>query len=295
MQSPGIDADFSAARYLAHLARSSLAPTRSPRTRPRVEPRAGEIGITYVGHATVLIEMDGVTILTDPVLSQRLFLAKRLVSPGVPLGGLPPLDLVLVSHGHHDHLDVPTHRRLPKQRTVALVAENLGDLVAGVGYERVVEMPWGREFEHRGVRVTALPVSHWGTRGLFPDGRGYTGFLVEGKSGSVFFPGDTAYTPVFREYGEKFQIDVATLPIGAYSPPSFRRVHMNPEDAIRAFLDLRARHLVPIHWGTFVLSYEPVEEPPAWIRELANRAGLADRLSLLDHGEGRIFRRGKAR
>lgn len=293
VQSPGIDADFSATRYLAHLARSTFVATRLPTPRPPLEVRSGEIGITFIGHATVLIEIDGVTILTDPLLSQRLFLVKRLVSPGLPIGGLPPLDLVLVSHGHHDHLDLPTHRGLPKEGTVALVAENLGDLVDGVGYERVIEMPWGQEFEHLGVRITALRVNHWGTRGLFPDGRGYTGFLIEGKSGSVFFPGDTAYTPLFREYGERFRIDIAALPIGAYSPPSFRRVHMNPEDALRAFLDLRAAYLVPIHWGTFVLSYEPVEEPPRWIRELAHEAGLDDRLALLDHGEGRVFPGGR--
>jgi L-ascorbate metabolism protein UlaG (beta-lactamase superfamily) len=213
-----------------------------------------------------------------------------LVAPGLPQGGIPDLDIVLVSHGHHDHLDLATHRRLRKRRTVAVVAENLGDLVDGLGYDRVVEMPWGREFEHKGVKITALGVNHWGTRGLLPDRRGYTGFLIQGKSGTVFFPGDTAYTPLFREYGQRFAIDVAILPIGAYRPASFRRVHMNPEDALRALVDLNARHLVPIHWGTFVLSYEPPEEPPQWIRRLAVEAGLEAKLALLEHGEGRVFR-----
>ena len=287
--SPGIDPDFSIARYVLHLARSALRATRVPATRTRAEVMPGEIGITWIGHATALIELDGVTILTDPVFSERLFVVKRLVAPGIPIGDLPPLDMVLVSHGHHDHLDVATHRRLPKEGTMAVTAERLSDLLNGSGYERVVELSWEGAFEHRGVRVTALEVNHWGTRGLFPDGRGYAGFVVEGPSGTVFFPGDTAYTPLFREYGERFRIDVALLPIGAYKPDSFRRVHMNPEDAFQAFRDLRARWLVPIHWGTFVLSYEPPDEPPRWIRTLAEEAGVAHRLVLLEHGESRAL------
>jgi L-ascorbate metabolism protein UlaG (beta-lactamase superfamily) len=285
--SPGVDADFSPTRYVLHLARTNLARTLVPEARPRVVPARGEIGITFIGHATVLIQLDGVTLLTDPILSE-----KRLVAPGFPAGGLPDVDVVLVSHGHRDHLDVPTHRRLGRAGTIAVTAENLGDLLRGSGYDAIEEMPRGRTLVHRGVSITALRVNHWGTRGLFPDGRGYTGFLIEGPSGTVFFPGDTAYTPLFKEYGERYDIDVALLPIGAYKPDSFRRVHMNPEDAFQAFVDLRARTLVPIHWGTFVLSYEPVDEPPAWIRKLATDAGVADRLAVLEHGEGRVFRSG---
>jgi L-ascorbate metabolism protein UlaG (beta-lactamase superfamily) len=290
-QSPAVDAEFSIARYLGHLVRSNLAPTRTPSPQPRLRVGAGEIGVTFIGHATVLIEMDGVTVLTDPILAQRLFVAKRIVAPGLPAGGLPDVDVVLVSHGHHDHLHVPTHRRLPKRGTIAVVAENLGDLVDSAGYARVVELGWGNELEHKGIKITALEVNHWGTRGLLPDRRGYSGFLLEGPSGRVFFPGDTAYTPLFREYGERFAIDVAVLPIGAYQPASFRRVHMNPEDAWQAFLDLRARFLVPIHWGTFVLSFEPPEEPPRWIQRLAEKSGRVSDLALLEHGQGRAFPR----
>lgn len=291
-QSPGVDPSFSIPGYLLHLARSAIVATRHPRVRPKLVIGPREIGVTFIGHATLLVELDGVTILTDPVLSRRLFVVKRLVAPGLPAGGLPDLDVVLVSHGHHDHLDVPTHRNLRKRDTIAVVSKNLGDLLGGTGYSRIVELAWEESLEVRGVRITALAVNHWGTRGLLPDRRGYGGFVIEGPSGTVFFPGDTAYTPLFREYGDRFRIDVAILPIGAYDPPSFRRVHMNPEDALRAFLDLRARHLVPIHWGTFVLSYEPPEEPPTWIRRLAAEAGVEDRLALLEHGEGRVFRRG---
>src|SRR5581483_1638198 len=120
--------------FLTRSARSFVLPTRdAPGPGMPVEP-AGGISVTYVGHATVLVRFDGVNLLTDPVYSSRLILPKRLVSPGVPLPDLPPLDVVLVSHGHMDHLDVPTHRRLPKTNTVAVVAKNLSDLVAGCGY-----------------------------------------------------------------------------------------------------------------------------------------------------------------
>jgi len=281
--------DYSPGRMLGLMARSLLVPTAEPAGAGVVAEPAGGISVTYVGHATVLVRFDGVTLLTDPVYSSRLILPKRLVAPGVPLAGLPPLDVVLVSHGHMDHLDVPTHRRLPKTDTVAVVAKNLSDLVAGSGYRDVVELAWGDTVTVRGARITALPVKHWGTRNLIPDDRGYTGFLVEHPGGTLFFPGDTAYFPGFRDYGRRFAIDVALLPIGAYRPPAFRRVHMNPEDALQTLVDLNARHMVPIHWGTFVVSYEPIDEPVAWLEELARERRLAERVAVLRHGESRRF------
>ena len=274
------------------MARSLLLPTERPHGDGVVVEPAGGISVTYVGHATVLVRFDGVTLLTDPVYSSRLIVPKRLVAPGVPLEQLPPLDVVLVSHGHMDHLDVPTHRRLPTQGTVAVVAKNLSDLVAGAGYRDIVELGWGEQVTIGGARITALQVNHWGTRNLIPDNRGYTGFLVEHRDGTMFFPGDTAYYPGFRDYGAQYSIDVALLPIGAYSPPPFRRVHMNPEDALTSLVDLGARHMVPIHWGTFVISYEPTDEPVRWLGELAEERGLTDRVALLRHGESRRFASG---
>lgn len=282
---------YSPAKILGLMARSLLLPTQPAAGAGRPEEPAGGISVTYVGHATVLVRVGGVTLLTDPVYSSRLVLPKRLVAPGVPLAALPPLDAVLVSHGHMDHLDVPTHRRLPKPDTVAVVAKNLSDLVAGCGYREVIELGWGEQTRVKDVAITALPVKHWGTRNVWPDERGYTGFLVEHAHGTVFFPGDTAYFPGFRDYGRRFVIDVALLPIGAYSPPAFRRVHMNPEDALQTLVDLDARHMVPIHWGTFVVSYEPIDEPVRWLGELAAARGLTERVAVLRHGESRRFER----
>jgi L-ascorbate metabolism protein UlaG (beta-lactamase superfamily) len=273
------------APFFSGAVRGLLGPTAKA-TAAGPPPMAGprEIVATYVGHATTLVQLGDVTLLTDPVYSDRLKLPKRLVEPGIAIDALPPLDIVLVSHGHYDHLDVPTHERLPGG-SIAVVAENLHDLIAGCGYARVVELAWGESFEHRGVRITALPVKHWGTRNVLPDARGYTGFLIESPAGSVFFPGDTAYFPGFQDYGARYHIDLALLPIGAYSPPSFRQVHMNPEDAFQAFVDLRARYMVPIHWGTFRISLEPIDEPIAWLRRIADRAGAGDRVAILHHGQ----------
>src|SRR6266446_2699971 len=262
----GAAEDYRPVRMLGLMARSLVLPTAAPAGAGVAADPAGGISVTYVGHATVLVRF-----------------------AGVPLAQLPPLDVVLVSHGHMDHLDVPTHRRLPKTDTVAVVAKNLSDLVAGCGYREVIELAWGDTVTIRGLRVTALPVKHWGTRNLWPDDRGYTGFLVEHRDGTVFFPGDTAYFPGFRDYGRRHAIDVALLPIGAYHPPAFRRVHMNPEDALQTLVDLDARYMVPIHWGTFVVSYEPIDEPVAWLEELARQRGLTERVAVLRHGESRRF------
>ncbi len=257
---------------------------------PRLE--AEELALTYVGHATLLIQTEGGALITDPILSARALLPKRRVAPGVPLEALPRLDLILISHAHFDHLDRPTLKRLQKEATL-VTAPGTRDLLEDLGYRELIELPWGETIERGGFSIRALPIKHWGARQLTDMERGFSGYLIESRAGSIFFTGDSAYFEGFREVGERYKPDLALLPIGAYSPPSFRRNHMDPQDALRAFEDLRARHMVPIHWGTFRLSYEPLDEPISWLRRLIRENGLKGMVLVLEHGETRVFGFGK--
>lgn len=280
---------FRLGRILRIMAATNFARLRPPeRAVVEAGPAAAAVDVSYVGHATVLAALDGRRAIFDPVFSRRLYLTRRLVEPGIALEALPPLHLLLLTHGHHDHLDLPTLRRLPRGLP-AVCSPGLGALLRRAGLRgEIVELDWWERAEVAGFAVTAIPARHWGRRGLSLAGLGYGGFVVERAGVAVYHAGDTAYGPFFRDISARFPrpIDVALLPIGGYRPPSFRFVHMDPEDALRAFADLGARYLVPIHWGTFVLSYEPPEEPPARLRELAASAGdaVAGRVHILPPG-----------
>lgn len=242
-----------------------------------------------MGHATLLIQTEGGALITDPMLSARALLPKRRVAPGVPFKALPSPDLILISHAHYDHLDRPTLKRLNKEATL-VTAPGTRDLLEDLGYRELIELPWGESIERGGFTIRALAVKHWGARRLNDMERGFNGYLIESPAGSLFFAGDSSYWEGFREVGERYAPDLALLPIGAYSPPSFKRNHMDPPDALRAFEDLRARQMVPIHWGTFRLSYEPIDEPIGWLRRLIKENGLEGRVLVLEHGETRVFR-----
>lgn len=252
--------------------------------------------ITYIGHATCLLELPGFTVVTDPVWSSRIVLAKRLVAPGVPLERLPRVDAVVISHAHMDHCDRPTLRRLASRFAGATLITPRGftDLASGLGFARHAELALWEAWSPPGpaaiggrTRVTLVPARHWGRRsGLDREPRGFGGYVVEAGGRAVFFAGDTAYFEGFREIGRCFPaLDAALLPIGAYSPPSFRHVHCDPDDALQAFLDLGASRMVPIHWGTFVLSYEPPGEPMARLAARVAGTPLERRVARLAHGE----------
>ncbi|HJZ84817.1 MAG TPA: MBL fold metallo-hydrolase [Polyangia bacterium] len=280
---------FRRAWFLGMWARQMVRPPR-PAVRAPLPPVArGQLGVTFVGHSTVLLRYHDARILTDPNLGRWLLGLRRAWEPGLEPAQLTSLDLVLVSHAHHDHLVRPSLRKIASGAT-CVVPPRCADLVDDLGFARVVELPLGESFRLGTVEVTAVPARHWGLR-LLGDykRRGYGGYVVCGDGPSAYFAGDTAYFSGFAEIGRRFRPHVALLPIGAYQPPSFRRSHMSPLDAIYAFEDLGARLLIPIHFGSYPLSYEPLDDPPAWLRELARTRRLEQEVRILGNGESQLL------
>jgi L-ascorbate metabolism protein UlaG (beta-lactamase superfamily) len=242
--------------------------------------------VTWLGHASFLIQLDGVSLLTDPALLPSIAGGiPRNVPPGVPLEKLPRIDAVLVSHNHYDHLDLPT-------------VEKVGaPVIGGLGLERffrdrhlfATELGWWSQARVGTVRITFVPSQHWSRRGVFDTNRTlWGGFVIQGSRATVYHAGDTAYFDGFREIGRRFPgIDAALLPIGAYDPAWFMStMHLDPEQALQAFVDLGAGTFVAMHWGTFKLTDEPLDEPPVRLEADRARRGLEkERVRVLAIGE----------
>lgn len=247
-----------------------------------------EIGITWIGHASFLVQAGGHSLLVDPNWAKWLKVIKRIRHPGLRLHDLPAIDLVLVTHAHFDHLDRKTLREVAADQPIVVPFE-VGNLVHDLGFRSVHELHYWESYVHGPIRITLTPCHHWGARVLHDSHRGFGGFVMEIGGRSIFHCGDTAYFDGFREIGQRHRIDIALLPIGAYDPPSGREVHMNPEEAVQAFLELGARRMVPMHYGTFRLSYEPLHEPPARLMASARAHGIEDRISVMTEGLPMVF------
>jgi N-acyl-phosphatidylethanolamine-hydrolysing phospholipase D len=253
--------------------------------------------VTWVGHATLLVQLDGVNLLTDPQWSERaspLSFAgpRRVTPPGLPFEDLPPIHVVVISHDHYDHLDEATVKRLAAEhRPRFLVPLGLKEWFADLGITDVEELDWWGARTVRGLTITCVPTQHFSGRTLWNrDRRLWSSWVVAGRTKRLYFAGDTAYFDGFKEIGARLgPIDLAALPIGAYLPPVIMKaVHTTPEEALQAFIDLRARRLVAIHWGTFDLADEPLEEPPQRLLGEARRVGLdLNRVWIIKHGETR--------
>jgi len=271
-------------------------------------PRAarGYRSATWVGHATVLLQLGPFNVLTDPIWSERAsplpwIGPRRLMPPAVRFEQLPEIDLILLSHNHYDHLDAPTVRRIAQRFPAAswLCPMGLGSLLRSFGVRHLVERDWWESVETLSYTATCVPAQHFSARSMGDRGDTlWCGWTLETDGVRVYFAGDTALHPEFEQIGKRCgPFDLVMLPIGAYEPRWFMRsVHMNPEDAIQAYQALRAPAgglqppCLPIHWGTFRLTDEAAEEPPRHFAQLWERAGLQpDRNWTFAHGETRRF------
>ncbi len=264
-------------------ARASVPEVRADVEALRRSPLDG-LRVTWLGHASWLVQGAGTSVLIDPALGPRISgVIPRNAGPGLRVDQLPSIDAALVTHNHYDHLDLPTLRAVGAPVVAGLgTRPNLRGLAC-------TELGWWDRLRVGGLTVTFVPSQHWSRRGLGDMNQAlWGGFVVEGGDTRVYHAGDTAYFGGFREIGQRFPgLDAALLPIGAYDPEWFMRPqHMNPEDAVQAFVDLGARRLVAMHWGTFKLTDEPLDEPPRRLRmEWARRGLPADALCIPPIGE----------
>ncbi|WP_411821674.1 MBL fold metallo-hydrolase [Leptospira sp. 'Mane'] len=258
-----------------------------------------KLSVTWIGHATTLVQIDGINILTDPIWSDRCSPVsfagpKRYTPPGLKLEDLPRIDIVILSHNHYDHTDLPTLKLLEEKHHPKFLA-GLGNksLLEGIGLSHVQEMDWWDTVDLNGVQFVFTPTQHFSGRGISDKYETLWGsYAILGKTQKVYFGGDTGYYTHFKEIGDKFGgFDVAILPIGAFEPRWFMSsVHVDPEQSVRAFADLHAKYMVPMHYMTFVLSDEKLDSPVPLARKAFENLKLAlDRLIDLKIGESRFF------
>ncbi|MBT5387188.1 MAG: MBL fold metallo-hydrolase [Porticoccaceae bacterium] len=256
--------------------------------------------VTWVGHATLLMQMQGVNFLTDPIWSNTpspvpMIGPSRFVAPGLKIEDLPVIDFVVISHNHYDHLDLPTLIQLARKNsdTVFFVPLGNGEVLRNQGINNVQELNWGDRVRYKELVVHCLPNQHWSKRSLTDTRKAlWSSWAVIGADKRFYFAGDTGYFDGFKDIGNKLgPFDLAAVPIGAYEPNVMMKpTHMNPEEAIQAALDVQANTAVAIHFGTFDLSDEPLEEPPQRFKVAADATALAkDNSWVLKIGETREF------
>ncbi|MDG0790816.1 MBL fold metallo-hydrolase [Cohnella ginsengisoli] len=251
-----------------------------------------EPSVTWIGHSTFLLQMGGLNIVTDPVWARRMALQKRLAPPGVELSDMPSVDLVLVSHSHYDHLHFGSLRRLRGPKRLYVPA-GLKRKMAIRGFGEVHEMHWWENCTVHGVKFTFVPAQHWTRRNPWDmNNSHWGGWVMETHHGpTIYFAGDSGYFRGFEEIGRRFKIDVALMPIGAYDPEWFMAAqHVSPEEALRAYQDLKADIFVPMHYGAFKLSDDTPMEALERLEAERVRLGIPqEKIFLLQHGETMRF------
>ena len=289
-------------RWTGELARDPPGGYGFPLLKPDVDFLAtnrSDPTLTWIGHASFLLQIGGVNVLTDPHLTARaspLSFAgpKRQVEPALSFDSLPHADAVIISHSHYDHLDRETVRRLNRQKGGAprfFVPLGLKDWFSAQGISTVTELDWWDSAAHMGVRFTLVPIQHWSARTPWDANETLWGsWVVEQPRLRFFFGGDFGYSQDLADIGKRFdRIDLAALPIGAYEPRWFMRVmHVNPEEAVRAMREINARYAVAMLWGTFRHTDELLDEPPRKLAAALENAGVApQRFFVMQHGETR--------
>jgi N-acyl-phosphatidylethanolamine-hydrolysing phospholipase D len=253
--------------------------------------------LTWIGHASFLLQLQGLNILTDPVFAERAspvsFMGpKRAVKLPFELEELPPIDVVLISHNHYDHLDLDSLKKLakrPDNKTVFLVPLGNAALLQSQGIQNVQEYDWWDHVQINGVDFTLTPTQHWSARGVFDHNEClWGGWFIKGAKESIFFAGDTGYSKDFQDIAAKLgPVDWAMIPIGAYEPRWFmKKNHVNPDEAVQIHKDLHAKKSIAIHWGTFRLSDEPLYVPSDDLKKSLelNKISPEDFI-LMKHGE----------
>jgi L-ascorbate metabolism protein UlaG (beta-lactamase superfamily) len=262
---------------------------------PPREVAKGAMRVTFINHATTLIQLDGVNVLTDPIYAERAspfdFAGpKRVRPPGIRFEDLPPIHAVVISHNHYDHMNLATLLRIANQWPGVRIFVGLGikPFLESKGLTNVVELDWWEKRELGSITINSVPNQHFSNRGLFDsDGTLWTAWVFEGANGRAYFGGDTGYGPHFAKVSEKLgPMRLAVVPIGAYKPEWFMSpVHMSPKEAVQAVIDLKASMAVPMHYGTFNLADDGETEPVEAL-EAAVKA-LPAPFVVLGFGEGR--------
>lgn len=262
-------------QLMADRQRSILKPKHRPT--PRLWPDHG-LHAAWLGHSTVLLKIDGFSLITDPLLYSHAGVdlrftqigMKRLVEAALTLEELPPIDLIVLSHAHFDHLDTRTLRALESSKIEVVMARQTSDLIRAGRYRRVTELGWGETARVGPLEIRAFEVKHWGARLRTDTYRGYNGYLIESGRRRVLFAGDTANTDAFRSLKTTRGIDLAIMPVGAYNP--WIHAHCTPEQALRMGLEAGATQFLPVHHQTFRLSREPSTEPIERFHEASSRS-----------------------
>ena len=260
--------------------------------------------LTWIGHATFLIQFGGLNILTDPQFSERASPVswagpQRVIAPAIAIEDLPEIDAIIISHDHYDSLDLPSIQALARHNQsrpltimVPLGVKPLLDEFP-LKSTQVVELDWTQSHQVKAVSFSAEPIQHWGKRSLFDTNRRlWASWVIELQGKRIYFAGDSGYTKHFKEIGDKYgPFDLALLPIGAYAPRWFMSGnHVDPEEAVKIHRDLRSKYSVAMHWGTFILTDEPLDEPPFKLAEALKKHQIdATSFEVYQHGETRFL------